>query len=476
MKRSAILAIVLLVAAFASFLAWNAVRQEREFQRLIAVGDASLAQDQTFVAIEAFSGALALKPDSMLAYLKRGDTYRRRGELGAALRDLRRAAEMDPTATRPLELLGDVNVAMGRYEQAADHYRALIALDDGSPHVFYKLALAHYRAGQPAAAIDPLEHAVALDQRFVEAHHLLGLCLREQERPREALGALTRAIQINPAFVAARAELASLYTSLGRNREGIEQLEALAAIEPSRAERLVSVGLTYARLGRTDAAILTLGRAAERFPEEPVVYTALGRVWLDTAELRDDPVALRKALEALQPAAARENAASETLALYGRALFLSGDVAAAERVLRQATTRFPVAPQAFRYLSAAAERLGHVAAARDALVDYASLVEDEQTRALAAKIAEMSLRVDDAAAALTWAQRAVDGGAADSSSLVLLADAQWRGGQREAALETVRGALARDPRNRALLRLQRRFTAVRSLPDPARREARLPGN
>ena len=70
-------------------LAWTAIRQDREFQRLIAAGDTALAQDQTFTAIEAFSGALALKGDSMLAYLKRGDTYRRRGELAAALRDLR---------------------------------------------------------------------------------------------------------------------------------------------------------------------------------------------------------------------------------------------------------------------------------------------------------------------------------------------------------------------------------------------------
>ena len=82
-------------------LAWYAVRQEREFQRLIAAGDAALAADQTYGAIEAFSGALALKGDSMLAHLKRGDTYRRRGELTAALRDLREAATPRPVGPAP---------------------------------------------------------------------------------------------------------------------------------------------------------------------------------------------------------------------------------------------------------------------------------------------------------------------------------------------------------------------------------------
>src|ERR687896_684538 len=85
---------------FPGDLVWYSVRQEREFQRLIAAGDAALAADQTYGAIEAFSDALALKSDSMLAYLKRGDTYRRRGELAAALRDLRLATTLDPSATR----------------------------------------------------------------------------------------------------------------------------------------------------------------------------------------------------------------------------------------------------------------------------------------------------------------------------------------------------------------------------------------
>ena len=121
-------------------LAWTTIRQDREFQRLIAAGDAAVAQDQTFTAIEAFSGALALKGDSMLAYLKRGDTYRRRGELAAALRDLRQASALEPTAPRPVELLGDVNAGMERYERAIEHYRQFIALDDRSPRVLYKLA------------------------------------------------------------------------------------------------------------------------------------------------------------------------------------------------------------------------------------------------------------------------------------------------------------------------------------------------
>src|SRR5258708_7004774 len=81
--------------------------RERTYRQLIADGDAALSRDNTGAAIEAFSGAITVKNDSMLGYLKRGQAYRRRGEFVAAIRDLRRASEIDPAATRPLEEPGD---------------------------------------------------------------------------------------------------------------------------------------------------------------------------------------------------------------------------------------------------------------------------------------------------------------------------------------------------------------------------------
>jgi superkiller protein 3 len=374
-KRLVIVSVGVAALMAGVLLAWYAVRQEREFQRLIAAGDAALAADQTFGAIEAFSGALALKRDSMLAHLKRGDTYRRRGELTAALRDLEQAARLDPSAPRPRELLGDVNTALARYRRAAEHYRAFIALDDRSPRVLYKLALAHYRDRQVGEALGPLRSAVAMNDRLAEAHYLLGMCLRDQGDDQQALASLQKAVALNPGFVAAREELIEVLRRLGREEEVLDQLQALAALEPRRAQWLINVALAYARSNRTDAAILTLGRAAERFPDEPAVYAAIGRVWLDVAELRNDRVALSKAIEALAPLAASTTASADVLTLYGRALLLSGNIRAAEMVLLQAVDRPPLDPATFRHLADASRRLGHVAVANGALLRYAVLTD-----------------------------------------------------------------------------------------------------
>jgi tetratricopeptide (TPR) repeat protein len=373
MKRPVVVSVGVAALIAAAVLVWVDARREREFRRLLAVGDAALASGQTFNAIEAFSGALTLKPDSMLASLKRGDTYRRRGEFAAALRDLGQAAFLDPAAPRPIELLGDVQAAMGQHEAAASEYQRYLAIDDRAPSVLYKLALAYYRNGTAARATDPLRRAVAIDDRFAEAHYLLGLSLRQTDRA-QALRALRRALEVNATFAAAREELARLYEDMGRAQDAIDQLEALAALEPT-PERLVTVGLAYARIGRRNTAVLTLGRAAERHPEATVVYTALGRIWLSAAEAQKDPVALGKAIEALQPAAAQAGAGSETHALYGRALALSGNMVAAERRLLQAVATVPVDPSAYLYLAEVARRLGHMSVAKDAAAKYAVLAQ-----------------------------------------------------------------------------------------------------
>ncbi len=131
---------------------------------------------------------------------------------------------------------------------------------------------------------------------------------------------LQKAVQLSPGSIPAREELADLFGSLNRHAEEIEQLDVLAALD-SRLERRVAVGLAHAKAGHLDLAVLTLGSAIERAPDQPVLYGALGRVWLDIAETRHDrPDAIGKALEALARAASSPTATSDVKTLYGRAL------------------------------------------------------------------------------------------------------------------------------------------------------------
>jgi Flp pilus assembly protein TadD len=176
--------------------------------------------------------------------------------------------------------------------------------------------------------------------------------------------------------------------------------------------------------------VLTLGGALELSPNEPEIYRALGKVWLERP--RDDRAFLSKAREALERVASSPAATSGLLTLYGRALLQGGDVDAAEHALQQATLRFPIDPQALILYAATAEKQSHLEPARQALIQYSSLTSnDAELAPRAARIAALSLRLNDPDTAASWLRKAAAASPGDLGLLATLADVQIRTGDRE---------------------------------------------
>jgi tetratricopeptide (TPR) repeat protein len=455
MPRILLVALALVLAVLGA-VTYEAVAHDRDYQGALARGDRALLGDQTFAAIEEYSGAVALRPDSMLARLRRGEAYQRRGDLDAAVRDFRSATDLDATAVRPREELGNALYQLQRNQEAAEAFETTLALDDRLTRVNFKLALARYRSGDLDAAVALLTRASTANEMTAESFYLLGLCLRDARKVSEAQRAFERAVALSPALSAAREELADVYGAQGKRADELDQLQVLAGLDLDHVERQLAVALAQARAGRTESAVATLGTALDRAPDNPRVYEALGRVWLQNAEARDDRFALKKALEALDRIATDPRSSSDALTLYGRALLRDGQTARAEQVLQQATTRYPLDPSSLAYYATAAEQLNHLDAARQALIAYSALaVHEAQAPAKAMRIASLSLRLNDPESAVRWLQKAAKANPSDAKMLASLADAQLRAGDGDGARQTIARGLDLQPDDAALLRLKR---------------------
>ena len=227
----------------------------------------------------------------------------------------------------------------------------------------------------------------------------LGVCLREkdQTRPRPP-SALENAVQRSPGSDSRTRGARGL---VRRRSDGAATRSSSCRCLPgsmeSRLERRVAVGLAHARAGHADLAVLTLGSALERAPDQPLVYGALGRVWLEIAETRQDrPDAIGKALEALERAASSPTATSEVKTLYGRALLRRpstrcrrAGASAGHGTLPGRSGGVRGARRRRRTAEALRRR------ARTALISYNALVGDDANfAARALKIGLLSLRLE----------------------------------------------------------------------------------
>src|SRR5262245_41243996 len=69
MRRLLLVALALVLAVFGA-VTYEALARDRDYQGQLASGDRAMADGQTFDAIQDYSGAIALRPDSVLARLR----------------------------------------------------------------------------------------------------------------------------------------------------------------------------------------------------------------------------------------------------------------------------------------------------------------------------------------------------------------------------------------------------------------------
>ena len=110
------------------------------------------------------------------------------------------------------------------------------------------------------------------------------------------------------------------------------------------------------------------------------------------------------------------------------------------------------------HFASVAQRLGHLDDARQALVKYSVLVDEDRHEAVyAARIADLSMQLNDAVAAAAWYQRSDTLRASDASLLARMAEAQWRAGQTDKALATLKRAVDKDPNHPLVRSVSRRL-------------------
>ena len=140
-------------------------------QRLRAIAFTQLKRPRDAVA--AAEEAARLAPEFSIVHEALADARRAARELRGARAAAEEARRLDPDASGPHATLGDICVDEERTWEAAQHYRAALAIDPEDAVVINNLGVAMQALGEEAEARELYERAARLDPRFEESRENL---------------------------------------------------------------------------------------------------------------------------------------------------------------------------------------------------------------------------------------------------------------------------------------------------------------
>jgi Flp pilus assembly protein TadD len=192
----------------------------------------------------------------------RGIELADRGWLDEAIKEFKKAIDLDPDSAHAHDNLATVYAEKKQYREALGEYLTALKLEPDSATAHYNLAC-FLAAHSLEFAVAEYRDAIELDPEYPDAHLNLGLTYADQGKIDEALKELQTAIDLDPADAFPRHELAALLMDDGDYRAAISQLKEVVRLEPSNFEAHLDLGICYAQKGFYAEAERAYTRAGE---------------------------------------------------------------------------------------------------------------------------------------------------------------------------------------------------------------------
>ena len=219
--------------------------------------------------------------DQFSAHLDRGWDLVQRGDAHGAEQSARRALELDAQSPEAYNLLGYVAALQGEFDDAIEHYRTAISLDDTYLEAMLNAAEVYiHPVGDFDSAVDMCEQALDLaenDDEVVDALLLMfdGLMAKGDFDAAKAItGRFPEGPFENPnhTFLVGRA----LY-EVGEVDRSAPLVESVLETQPTHSEALYYLGLIRDERGEVGPATEAFLRARELDLEQPPPPWALSR-------------------------------------------------------------------------------------------------------------------------------------------------------------------------------------------------------
>jgi tetratricopeptide (TPR) repeat protein len=179
-------------------------------------------------AVEIFSEALHIAPDSLLAHLGEGLALKGIQSFAPAEKELSLCLKLDPRMAVAFDGLAGLYIEALEYEKLAGVARQYLQTNPSDYRGYYYLASAQEHETEARQATEALlRKAIGLNPDFAASYALLGKVLLQGDRAAEAVPELEHAIRLRPDYRPAHLNLANAYRKLGKEAEAAREAQTV---------------------------------------------------------------------------------------------------------------------------------------------------------------------------------------------------------------------------------------------------------
>jgi putative PEP-CTERM system TPR-repeat lipoprotein len=437
------------------------------------VGQAQLDSGDAAAAAITLRSLVKAQPKSLEARYLLAEAYRAQQDWPRRREQLEKAATLQPKSAQLRAQLGATQLELGNLRQGIEELERAMTLDPELDQAAFDLFSAHMRTRQYDQALEVAKHVQAKRPDSALGFTLAGMAHAAKGELAEARAAFGKSLEIKPGAPDASINLAIMEAEAGEPDKARKVLEEALEHDPKSAVLMTRLASLEASQGQWDLAKSLIERAVEADPNAVAAKIILARMHLRTGDWEKALAVARGDLQ-IHP----KNPG--LLSVVGQAQLTAGRFDAAAATFRSLVDVIPKSLEA-RYLLAAAyqgantwtryrETLERILSMDPgqmrAKIDLASLLEqqgDLETAVqlldqlktampdngavieLDGKIALRQNRISDAIALFKKAAEIQP-----SSRLTRrLAGIQWRAGDREDGLATLKNWLEQYPKDNA---------------------------
>ena len=255
---------------------------------------------QLDLSIEAYSKALAIKPNYTAAYYNMGNALKEQGKLEEAIEAYNKALAIKPDHSDASYNMAYTFQEQGKLEEAIATYKKVLAIKPDYVDAYNNMGNALKEQGKLEEAIAAYNKALAIKPDYVDAYNNMGVALKEKCKLGEAIEAYKKALAIKPDYADVYNNMGNALQEQGSLEEAIEAYNEALAIQPDHAEAYYNMGYTFQEQGKLEEAIATYNKAIALKPDHAEAYYNMGITIQCQGNLKEAIAAFNNAL-ALQP-------------------------------------------------------------------------------------------------------------------------------------------------------------------------------